>query len=364
VAALPARVRGGLVLAALLWVAGAAAGLAAEAPQGQSGGESGPLDRVLVRVNGHAIRASELDRVLRARVPALTGHGSISPERMAVHRREILQELVVRRLELDEAHREGLTVTEAEVDAAEAALRSRFPDRASYDRAAAAQGLDPAAIRQGLRDHLLGAKVERRVKAQVKEPTREQLMAYHAGHPEKFHIPPRADVTYVLAPVDPSAPPDDWAKAKEAVAALRARVDGGEAFADVAAAARDDPTLKVVDLGRIHQGQSDVAEIDKAVFGSDTGSDTASDAGGGAAEVSGPVWTLYGYALVHAGEREPGRQLGFDELNLDLFRREWREAREGEVVRAWAQDLMKHAELEFGDPARPAAAAPAGGAGE
>ncbi len=80
--------------------------------------------------------------------------------------------------------------------------------------------------------------------------------------------------------------------------------------------------------------------------------------------MSGPVWTLYGYALVHAGEREPGRQLGFDELNLDLFRREWREAREGEVVRAWAQDLMKHAELEFGDPARPAAAAPAGGAGE
>jgi peptidyl-prolyl cis-trans isomerase C len=345
VAVLPARVRGGLALAALLWVAGTAPGLPSEAPPGQAGGES--VDRVLVRVNGHAIRASELDRVLEARLPALTGHASISPERLAVHRRETLQELVVQRLELDEAHRVGLTVTDAEVDAAEAELKARFPDAAAYERAVAAQGLDPAAIRAGLAEHLLGRKMEDRVRAQVQEPTREQLMAYHAEHPEKFRIPPRADVTYVLAPVDPSASPDDWKKAQAKVAAVKARIAAGEPFDDVTAAARADPALKVVALGRIHEGQAEIAEIDKAAFAL------------GADQVSDPVWTLYGYAVVHVGAREPGRQLAFDELNLDLFRREWREAREGEALQAWLKGLMASARLEFGDQAAAEGTAPA-----
>jgi len=344
-------------LALLLWGAGAGHLLASEAPQGQSGGGPGPEDRVLVRVNGHAIMASELDRVLGARVPALTGHGSISPERMALHRKQLLQEIVMQRLELDEAHRLGITVGDAEVARAEAELKARFPDADAYVRAIAAQGLDPKAIRTGLAEHLLGGKVEAQVKARVPEPTPAELKAYHAEHPEKFRIPARADITYVLAPVDPAAPPADWTQAKAKVAALKERIKGGEPFAQVAAAARDDPGFKVVPLGLIHQGQSDIAEIDRAAFAEGAGSD------------SDPVWTLYGYVLIHVEKRQPGRQLAFDELNLDLFKREWRLAREGEAMRAWVTDLMAHADLKFGDAAaaaetaapEAAAAAPAAG---
>jgi parvulin-like peptidyl-prolyl isomerase len=352
VAALSARTRGGLALALLLWSAGAAHLFASEAPPGQSGNATGPIDRVLVRVNGHAIMASEVDRVLAARVPILTGHGSISPERMAAHRKQLLQELVVQRLELDEARRRGLTVSDAEVAQAEANLKARFPDANAYARAIAAQGLDPAAIRQGLADHMLGRKVEDQIQAQVPEPTPEQLKAYHAEHPEKFRIPARADVTYVLASVDPSAPQADWDAARARVVALKARVKGGEAFAQVAAAARADPGFKVVALGLVHEGQADIAEIDKAAFALAAGQD--SDA----------VWTLYGYAMVHVGERQPGRQLAFDDLNLDLFKREWRRAREGDAMRAWVADLMAHADLKFGDAAAaPEGAAPAQAAG-
>lgn len=346
-AGLAARTRAGTALALLLWCAGAAPLSASEAPQGQSGAGTGPRDQVLVRVNGHAIMASELDRVLAARVPVLTGHGSISPERMALHRKQLLQELVVQRLELDEAARLGLSVSDAEVTQAEADLKARFPDAAAYARAVAAQGLDPAAIRRGLAEHLLGRKVEDRIKAQVPEPTPEQLRAYHAGHPEKFRIPARAEVTYVLAPVDPTAAPSDWDRAKARVAGLKARLAGGEPFARVAAAARDDPGFKVVALGLVHEGQADIAEIDRAAFAPEAGAD------------SDPVWTLYGYALVHVGERQPGRQLAFDELNLDLYKREWRRAREGEALRAWVADLTAHADLKFGDAAAAPEAAPA-----
>lgn len=359
-ATLRARTRGGLALALLLWSVGAAHLFASEGPQGGSGEGTGLADQVLVRVNGHAITASELGRVLAARVPALTGHGAISRERMAAHRKAALQELVVRRLELDDARARGVTVTDAEVDAAEQALKARFPDADAYARAVAAQGLDPDAIREGLTEHLMGRKMEERIKAQVGAPTREQLKAYHAEHPEKFRIPPRADITYVLAPVDPTAPPSDWNAAKEKTAALKARVTGGEPFAQVATAAQADPAFKVEALGRIHEGQSDIAEVDKAAFAL------------GENQTSEPVWTLFGYALVHVGARDPARQLAFEDLNLDLFAREWREAREGEAIRAWVADLMAKAELDFGagetPTADPHAAVPAGagpkGAGE
>lgn len=344
-----AAARGGLVLALLLWGAGPApllasdadgappaapapAGTGAPAAHGDEAGPQDAADHVLVRVNGVPIMASELDRLVAARVPAVTGHGTLSPERMAAHRKELLQELVVRQLELQEARREGLSVTEEEVDAAQAKLVARFPNRAAYEHGLAAQGLDPAKVREGLRDHLLGGKVEQKVRDRVARPTRDQLVAYYNEHPEKFHIPARAEVSYLMFKVDPSAPQSDWNRAKERAQALADRARGGEPFDRLDGG----EGVERVDLGRVHQGQAEVAEIDRAAFAE------------GAGEVVGPVWTLYGYALVHVDGREPGRQLKFEDLNLDLFEREWLKARWTEALKDWTSDLMARAELKFG----------------
>jgi len=335
-AALPARTRGGLVLAVLLWAAGTAHLFASDVPGPQEGG-AGPKDRVVVRVNGDPILASDLARAVARRVPSLTGHGALSKERLAFHEKAALQELVVRRLVLQEAARQGVTVPDAAVAAEEARLRARFPDPAAYDKALAGQGLDPDRVRDGLKEHLVGAEMERRVMAQVEEPTVAQLKAYFTEHPEQFRIPPQAVITYILAPVDASASQEGWGAAKAALEPLRERMVKGEPFAAVRADAEKAPDLRVVDLGRVHQGQADLAEIDKAAFGLEPG------------RISEPVWTLYGYALVYVSERKPARDLAFDELNRDLFKAEWLRARREEVLKDWVSGLMRNAKLEFGE---------------
>jgi hypothetical protein len=216
-------------------------------------------------------------------------------------------------------------------------VRARFPSAEGYEKAVAGQGLDAARIRAGVREHLLGERLEERVMGQVKDPTPDELKAYFKAHPDKFRIPPQASVSYILAPVDAAAPKETWDAARASLEPLKKRAGAGEPFAKLAAEAQGNPALRVVSLGRVHQGQGEIGEIDRAAFQLEPG------------QVSDPVWTLYGYALVSVADKQPAKDMAFDELNLDLFKREWIEARRKEVLEKWLGGLMDHAKLEFGE---------------
>lgn len=325
------------MLAILVWAAGTAPLFADEGAGPPEEGKAGSGDPVVVRVNGEPIMASELERAVAERVPNLTGHGSLSAERLAFHRNAALRQLVVRRLELQEAAREGMTVTDADVNAEVARIRARFSDPEAYRAALAKAGLDAARVRAGTREHLLGSRLEERVMSQVKDPTTDQLRDYFKAHPDQFRIPPQATVSYILLPVDAAAPKEAWEAARARLAPWRDRVRGGEPFEKVKAEAAQDPGVRVKDEGRVHQGQGDVAEIDRAAFQLQAG------------QISDPVWTLFGYALVYVASTLPARDMAFDDLNLDLFKREWIEARRQEVLEDWVRDLVAKAQLEYGE---------------
>jgi len=77
--------------------------------------------------------------------------------------------------------------------------------------------------------------------------------------------------------------------------------------------------------------------VDKAVFAAEgTG-------------VLGPVWTLYGQALVYVADRRPPREMPFEELNLELFKGEWIQARREEKLAEWRAALGRDAVIEFGE---------------
>jgi parvulin-like peptidyl-prolyl isomerase len=336
-AALPLRAWGGLAAVVLVATVGAGPLFASEGTEPPPASGEPVKDRVVVRVNGDPIMASEVQRVVAERVPNLTGHGELSKERLDAHLRAAVQQLVVQRLVLQAAKREGITVPDAEVAAEEARLRARFATPEAYAEALRAQGLDPARVRDGLREHLLGRKMEQRVVAGVGEPGPGELKAYYDAHPDKFRIPPQARVSYVLAPVEASAPPDAWERAKARLETLRNEVGEVSGFGDLRQAASGAPDLRAVELGWVHQGQAGLQEVDKAVFAGDgTG-------------VLGPVWTLYGQALVYVGGRRPARELPFEELNLDLFKGEWIQARREERLKAWRAALARDAVVEFGE---------------
>jgi len=168
-------------------------------------------------------------------------------------------------------------------------------------------------------------------------PSTEQLKAYYDANLEKFKVPTQAAFSYLMLDVDPSASRDEWAAAKEQVTALKGKLADGASLASLAADIEASDALHLIDLGRVHKGQTGVEEIDVVAFDIEPG------------VVSEPVWTLYGYALIQVAERTGGRQLAFDELNRDLFSQEWLTARRKEARNAWIAGLVRNAELKFSE---------------
>ncbi|MDH4229774.1 MAG: peptidyl-prolyl cis-trans isomerase [Nitrospirota bacterium] len=312
----------------------AGADAASAAPEAAGAGKA-EEDPVLVRVNGDPILTSEFNARIVLRLPATGSHGELSPERVARYQRELLQEMVFFRLMLQDARKKGIRATDAEIDQEEKALRDRFRDEASYLKAVAARGLDVERIREGLGDYVLVRKVEEQVEGSVPPPTQAQLREYYAANPDKFRIPPQAEVRYLLVEVEASSPQDVWEAAREQVAAIRQRVTDGEPLDVVWQEAATRKGVRAEDLGLIHEGQADLDEVGKAAFALKPG------------EISEPVFTLFGYALVHVTRRVEGRLMAFDGLKLELFASEWLAARRMEARDAWLKGLMGGAKLEF-----------------
>lgn len=331
-----------MVLAVLLWAAGTPHLFASDGTPGEShapaaeSAEQTAADRVLVRVNGHPITAGEVDRQVTARVPTVTGHGAVSPERMLEHRNRVIRELIVHRLVVEAARKAGIKVSSREIVEEETALRARFPDEVAFREAMTREGIDPEQLQTGIAEHLMGRRMQERIAKRVKPPTDAQLKAYYAEHPEKFRIPPQASVQFLMVRVAATAPKEVWETAQQRAAGFKSRIDQGEPFEQVAGAAAGEDGIELVDTGRVHEGQVSIAEVNKAAFALAAG------------QVSEPVWTLYGYALVHVSERIEGRTMKFSELNRDLFAREWLNARRTEALNAWIETLIAEADLVYG----------------
>ena len=292
-------------------------------------------DRVLVRVNGEPIMASELGRRMAARIPRASGHGTLSPERIDTHRRELLRELIQFQVVLQEARRQGITVSEAEIDEQEAALRARFPGEEMFRAAVAAQGMDTTQVRAGLRDHLLVQKMGQRVTETIQPPSRKTLREYYEQNLDKFRIPRQAEVQYLLFQVDPAATREEWDVVRGKAEQVRQRIVDGQPFATVMQEMAGEEGVRAVSLGMVHEGQVEIKEFNQAAFELEAGA------------VSEPVWSLYGYGLVHVSRLVAGRQMAFKELNLDLFSAEWLAARRMEAQDQMVSALLEKAKLEF-----------------
>jgi parvulin-like peptidyl-prolyl isomerase len=174
-----------------------------------------------------------------------------------------------------------------------------------------------------------------RVMDRVGQPTEADLRAYYDENRQQFWIPPRAHVRYLMAMVEPSAAPPEWEAAKARLEPYLERLRAGEPFERIRDAAAAEAGIEAVDLGLLHEGQAEIQEIGQAAFSLAPG------------QISEPVWTLFGYALVFVTEREDGRQLGFDELNRELFAREWLAARREEARQTWVRELVEAADIQF-----------------
>ncbi|MFP4473981.1 MAG: peptidyl-prolyl cis-trans isomerase [Desulfatibacillaceae bacterium] len=148
------------------------------------------VDRIIAVVNSDIIMYSELQSVMDPYLERLQAAGyswEMEEQLREKLREEMLNELIERKLADQEIERLGVSVDEAEVDAAEERLKQeRGWTQEDLETALEREGLSLEKYREELRSQLLRAKlVQRAVNSRI-VLTDEDVRRYYEEHPEKF----------------------------------------------------------------------------------------------------------------------------------------------------------------------------------
>lgn len=259
------------------------------------------LPAVVARINGQEIKKEQLlehAQRLRTQFP----DAAQAPLNTQFYR-NVLDTLVAQTLLQQEAKKEGIAVTDAEVEQQIAALRSRFPDAEQFKKALASQGISEERLRQEM--HREGA-VQKLVAAKVFSSvniTDAEAKAFYDKNQDKMKQPPQVHVRHILVKVDPSATDADKQKARAKAEDLLKRAQGGEDFAKLASENSDDPGSKTQggDLSWMPPGRT-VPPFDKAAFALTKPN-----------EISPVVETDFGYHVIQLLERKEASTVPFEQ---------------------------------------------------
>ena len=156
----------------------------------------------------------------------------------------------------------------------------------------------------------------------------ESLRATYAEREESLAVPARVRARHILALASSDATEEEETEARGRIEAALARIQGGEAFEDVATDASDDAitAARGGDLGAFAEGDNDPA-LDTAAFSLEAGA------------LSEVVRSAYGFHLLRVDEKLDAEEPTFDAHRLALAREAATAARATELADTRATSL-------------------------
>jgi peptidyl-prolyl cis-trans isomerase C len=294
------------------------------------------MPAVVARVNGVDIKKDELLRQaeeMRARVAQASG-GRQVPELDDSFYKEILSSMVAQTLLLQDAARQGVTVTDQEVKTQIEAMMKRFPDAATFQKALSSQGMTEQDLEQNVRrealtQRYLSTKVFNDVKV-----SDQAAKEFYDKNQEQMQRPERVHVRHILVQVKPDAPAADKQKAKAKAEDLLERAQGGEDFAKLAAENSDDPGSKGRggDLSWLTRGQT-VPPFDQAAFALTKPN-----------ELSPVVESQFGYHVIQLLEHGSASTVSFEEAKGRITQ-VLKQKQAGEKLQARVEQLKKQGKV-------------------
>ncbi|TNF34702.1 MAG: hypothetical protein EP329_06955, partial [Deltaproteobacteria bacterium] len=277
---------------------------------------------VAARVNGVPIPVAELEAELR-RASFMASEGATAPS-------EVLARLVDRELLRQLGEREGITLSDAEIEAEyDAFVAVAPPGFLSWITAA---GRGTTDIRAMVVEKLA---VEKLLEARgALAVSKEAQRGYYDTHPERFEEAEKRRVWEIFVAAPRGTPREARLAAFERVVAAHEALIGGEPFDSVARRLSD---------GRRNEEGGDLGVVAVDVFPPEVGAAVLALADG---ELSRPLLSDLGFHLVRVGERRPARRIPFTEaqpwIAEYLRARTFRSERERLVA-----ELREHARIEI-----------------
>jgi peptidyl-prolyl cis-trans isomerase SurA len=194
------------------------------------------LDRIAAIVNDGVVMESEVDAQMQEVTSRLQAQNMALPP-SSVLRKQVLDRLILQRIELEQADRDGITISEDQLNAAlaDVAKRNNIPF-SDLPNVLAQQGIDYASYREEMRQQLtLGLLRQRDVLQRIMVTPREvdQFLAKRAKQPATNE---EYSVSHILISVPPNATPDQIAQAQQRADDVYHRASKGEDFGKLAVA--------------------------------------------------------------------------------------------------------------------------------
>jgi len=235
-----------LLLLPLLWL------LAPPAPAQ----ERELLDRIVAVVNDDVVLQSEFDRELaeiRRKLEQLGATG-IPDEEV---RKQALERLILRKLQLEEAERLGITADDQTLQQAFLAIAKRNGlTPAEMEEAMKAEGISPEAFRAQLREEITLQRLRNREVINRIQVTKAEVDNYLANQAQQGDNSISYRIRHILVATPEGASSEEIAQARRKAEEIVARLKKGEDFATLASRySQGQQALKGGDLGWLPAGQ-------------------------------------------------------------------------------------------------------------
>jgi peptidyl-prolyl cis-trans isomerase SurA len=211
------------------------------------------LDRIVAVVNDSVVLQSELEQEMAAVRAQIDQLDMTAPPPREL-RRQVLERLVMQRLQLDAAARAGIGVDEATLDAAvRQVAQNNNLTLTGFRDALLAEGMSMSGFRERLRreitiNRLHQEAMRRRVNITPQEI--DQFLEQHGDADLQYRV------SHILVSVPEAADPSEIRQARERAESIRQQLAEGADFASVAAARSDSRTaLEGGDLGWRDRGE-------------------------------------------------------------------------------------------------------------
>ncbi len=298
-----------------------AAAVALAAPR-VSAAAIGPvvIDRIVAIVNGEIITLSDLQREMEKRKDG-------ADERL------VLEDMIDRKLQMAAAKKDGMAVTDGELDEAISDIQKRnHMDEADFKVALAKEGLTLEQYRTELREQMTISRLFNKYVRSGLTVSDAEARAYYDRNLQHYRLPEEVRIRQLVVALPPKASPADISAARQKAEELMARVRKGEDFAELIREYSEGPVAaEGGDLGFLQRGHL-LPVIEAA----------AKDLKPG--EYAGPVKSADGFHIIRLEEvRTPVRSFEDvkDEITKLLFDQKMRNS-----YQAWLQTLRSDSQIE------------------
>lgn len=285
-------------------------------------------------VNGTEISYKDFEWELDLYVQRLQAQGMQIPEHLQVQvRQEVLNDLINRELIFQESVKQGIAVTDEDVDQELAAIKQRYPDPKQFDTILQSMKMSEEKLKgQIAQRSAITALLEKEIVTKVDVGDKE-VQAYYDDHPEMFERPEEVRARHILIKVAPDAEAAAKTEARQKLVGIKEKLDGGADFAELAEAHSECPSSQNGgDLGFFGKGKM-VPAFEAAAFALAPGT------------VSDIVETDFGYHLIKVEEQRDAGAIGFDEVKPRIADNLRNEKIQKELV-AYLEKLRDTAKIE------------------